>query len=426
MKILLVIIMALLNVNQHLNSCHLELFQSRDFELAIRGGANAGKTYSIADKLLFQPVVQPGVELKALVVRKTLPRLRTSTLEIIQKRAKLFGMPFNLNQNSMIARCGKMKWIFTSLNNKDDWDKIKSMTDIDFVWCNEVPELREDDYEMLLTRIRGGKGSFAQMITDFNPIGKTSWVFKRLYQKNIGNAKKLKYTILDNPWASKDEIKRLMATGKHNKNFYKIYFEGEWGELEGIIYQWDIACKTEGQKGMSWEEIINPDEIFYGGDFGYTVNPATLVRIYRKGNDFWVEEVFYETGLTNPGIAKLVIKAGAEEADSYWDAAEPKSIQELCDLGINAKPCDKGPDSVRAGIDFLISKNIYIIDGSENIVAEQKSYIRKQDKDGNNLTEPVKYMDHTLDGIRYGIFTHCRGEEGAFEMPDVGVRDIWG
>ena len=35
-------------------------------------------------------------------------------------------------------------------------------------------------------------------------------------------------------------------------------------------------------------------------------------------------------------------------------------------------------------------------------------------------------MDHTLDGIRYGIFTHCRGEEGAFEMPDVGVRDIWG
>lgn len=412
MNIILAILMIFLNVNQYLNSNHLELFQSRDFELAVRGGANAGKTYSIADKLLFQPVVQPGIPLKVVVVRKTLPRLRTSTLDIIEKRAKLFRMPFNLNQNSMIAQCGKMQWIFTSLNNKDDWEKIKSMTDIDFIWCNEIPELREIDYEMLLTRIRGGKSSFAQMVTDFNPIGKTSWVFKRLYQKNIGNARKLKYTVLDNPWASEAEVKRLKATGKHNKNFHLIYFKGEWGELEGIIYDWDIACKTREQEeaGLSWMEIINPDEVFYGGDFGYSVNPAYLGRIYRKADEFWVEELIYEIGLTNPMLAEKVKAHGADEGDSYWDSSEPKSIQELNYLGINAKPAQKGPDSVRAGIDFLQSKTIHIIDGSENIVNEQKAYVRKQDKDGNNLIEPVKFNDHAMDGTRYGIFTHCHSE----------------
>jgi len=417
--------METLNLNQHLNPNHAELFGSTDFELVVRGGANAGKTYSIADKLLMQPILQPNVPLKALVVRKTLPRLKASTIEIIEKRARLFKLPFSLNKMDMVANVGNMRFIFTSLNNKDDYEKIRSMTDIDFIWCNEVPELNEDDYELLRTRIRGGKSSFSQFITDFNPIGKTTWVFKRLFQKNVGNARKLKYTILDNPWASKDEIERLKETKIHNPNFYLIYFEGEWGELEGVIYNWDIACKTEEQESKSWEEIINPDEIFYGGDFGYSVNPAVLIRIYRKADEFWVEELLYETGLTNPPLAKKVITANADKGDSYWDCAEPKSIQELCDLEINAKPCEKGPDSVRAGIDYLQSVKIHIIDGSENIVDEQKGYVRKKDKDGNNLPEPVKFMDHTMDAIRYGIYTHMKQSVGAFAIPEVGVRDIW-
>ena len=409
------------NLNQHLNPNHVELFGSTDFELVVRGGANAGKTYSIADKLLMQPILQPSVPLKALIVRKTLPRLRSSTMEIIEKRAKLFRLPFNMNQNTMRAHIGNMIFDFTSLNNKDDYDKIRSITDVDFIWCNEVPELNEDDYEMLRTRIRGGQSSFGQFISDFNPIGKTTWVFKRLFQNNVGNPRKLKYTILDNPWASKEEIERLKETKTNNPNFYKVYFEGEWGDLKGVIYDWDIVCKTEEQekKSTPWRDIINPDEIFYGGDFGYSVSEAAFVRIYRKADEFWVEEVFYETKLTNPDIASKIIKADAQRDASYWDCAEPKSIQELSDLGINVLPCEKGPDSVRAGIDYLQALKIHIIDGSEHIVDEQKSYVRKTDKDGNNLPEPVKFEDHTMDAIRYGIFTHMKNSGPAFGVSKV-------
>lgn len=386
------------NLNQHLNPNHAELFGSTDFELVVRGGANAGKTYSIADKLLMQPILQPNVPLKALIVRKTLPRLRSSTIEIIEKRAKLFKLPFNLNQNTMRAHIGNMIFDFTSLNNKDDYEKIRSMTDVDFVWCNEVPELNEDDYELLRTRIRGGQSSFAQFITDFNPIGKTTWVFKRLFEKNIGNARKLKYTILDNPWASQQEIERLKATRNYNLNFYNIYFEGEWGELEAIIYSWDIVDRPPG----------NPDEIFYGGDFGYSIDPAAYIKIYRKADEFWVEEIFYEKGLTNPAIARKIKEHGSDRSISYWDCAEPKSIQELYDLKVNVLPCEKGPDSVRAGIDYLQSKDIHIIDGSENIIRECRSYVNKTDKDGNYLPEPINFNNHTMDGIRYGVFTHMK------------------
>ena len=401
------------NLNQHLNPCHADLFGSCDFELVVRGGANAGKTYSIADKLLLQSVFQPTAPLKALIVRKTLPRLKASTIEIIEKRAKLFQLPFDLNKNDMVAECSNMRFVFTSLNNKDDYEKIRSMTDIDFVWCNEVPELNEDDYELLRTRIRGGASTFAQFISDFNPIGKTSWVFKRFFQKNVGNARKLKYTILDNPWASPDEVARLQETKINNPNFYTIYFEGEWGELDGVIYNWDIVEAAPD----------NPDEIFYGGDFGYTVNPSVIVRICRKGDEFWLEEVLYEKGLTNPQLAECMFDVEAQTADSYWDSAEPKSIQELVDLGVRgAKPAEKGPDSVRAGIDYLQSLKIHIIDGSENIINEQKGYVRRKDKDGHSLPEPVKFMDHTMDATRYGIFTHMKTAGPAFGIASRDCR----
>lgn len=412
MKTILIVLMMIVNLNQHLNPNHIELFQSADPELVVYGGANAGKTYSIADKLLYQSVWQNDRPLKALIIRKTFPALRVSALEIIEKRAALFNMPFILNKADWIAKCYNMTFIFQSLNNKDDYEKLHSQTDIDFIWLNEIIQLREPDYEECLRRMRGGKSKFEQIIIDFNPIGKTSWIYQRFFERNIGDAKKLRYTILDNHpnylalEKTQRELQRLKATKKHNKNYYDIYFLGLWGELEGIIYDWDVKESPPD----------NPDEIFYGGDFGYSVDPAVLLRIYRKSNEFWLEELVYETGLTNQALGRKMKVNGVKEDDvSYWDCAEPKSIQELCDMGFNAKPCEKGPDSVIAGIDFLQEQTIHIIDGSEKTSIEQRSYVRQQDKDGNWLPKPIEYNNHAMSAARYGIHTHCKRQIGISE-----------
>lgn len=397
------------NLNQYLNPNHMELFQCTDAELIVYGGADAGKTYSISDKLLCQSVWQSDRPIKILVIRKTFPALRVSVLEILEKRAKLFNMPFRLNAGTWIAKCGNLTFVFQSLAFKEDYEKLRSQTDIDFIWLNEVHQLREPDYDECIRRLRGGESRYEQIISDFNPIGKTSWVYDRFWARNVNNVKKLRYTIMDNHPSflatdkAQREIARLEATKNHNMNLYNIYFKGEWGELEGTIFDWDVVAKPEGK---FWDEII------YGGDFGYSVDPAFLGRIYRKANEFWVEEVIYETGLTNQGLGREMKKKGVEKnVVSYWDSAEPKSIQELSEMGFNAKPCEKGPDSVRAGIDFLQSLKIHIIDGSENIVKEQRSYLRQQDKEGKFISAPIDYNNHAMSGIRYGIHTHCKSME---------------
>ncbi len=394
------------NIEPLLNPNHGAILSSQSPELLVYGGAGAGKSYSIADKLLLQPIIQPTKKLKALVIKKTFPSLRSTALDILIKRAETLHIPLYLNKAEWTAQVYGMKIHFQSLNNSEDYQKLKSMTDIDFEWINELPELRETDYDECLRRLRGGQSDYEQMVADFNPIWKKSWVFKRFFERNIGNVEKLRYTIMDNhPDYLKLEktqryIERLKATKDYNPNYYKIYFLGEWGELEGVIYDWDIVP----------EAPANPDEIFYGGDFGYSVDPAALARIYRKGGEFWLEEVIYETGLTNIQLAKKIKSRGVDvNADEYWDSAEPKSIEELKNEGLNAKPSLKGPDSVRAGIDFIKEQTVHIIDGSTNIINEQKGYIWKRDKDGNALNVPIGINDHMMSGIRYGIYTHCRG-----------------
>ena len=106
-------------------------------------------------------------------------------------------------------------------------------------------------------------------------------------------------------------------------------------------------------------------------------------------------------------VDKLNAAGGVNGQPIYFDAAEPKSIDELRHEGIAAVPCDKGPDSVRSGIDFLKSKHIHIVEGSSNIYKEMSGYCWRKDKSGNPLPEPVKFDDHLMDAIRYGIFTRC-------------------
>ena len=391
-----------LNLNQVLNAKHSALFKSTDRELLCYGGAGAGKSYSIADKLFLQGILNPTERQKIVVVRKTLASLRKTVIDIIERRAEALHRPFQTDRSSWIARCGNQTWLFTGMNNREDYQKIKSLTDVNFIWVNELTEMREDDYRELSLRLRGerskGPLGFRQMISDFNPIGKTSWIFERFWERLPAAARKLRYTVLDNPWADPEYIEQLRRSAEDDENFYKIYFLGEWGELKGIIFNWDIVPLPD----------IKFDEMFYGGDFGYTIDPAALVKIYRKADEYWVQEKIYETGLTNPALAVRSREEGVGPwDDTYWDSAEPKSIQELCDAGLNAKPSLKGPDSVRATIDFLKSKKVHVVDGSPNLEREVKSYIWKKDKDGRNLPVPIGINDHAIKATGYGIYTHA-------------------
>lgn len=396
-KILILILSMLINANELINPHHRDLHQCTDPVIFVRGGTGSGKTYTISDKLHIQSIQQKDKKLKSLIVRKTFPSLRTSTLDILTKRAEAFGLEWKINKSEWIARSLNHTFVFQSLNNEEDYKKLKSITDVDFIWPNEINELREYDFKILRTRLRGGQSWFSQIIGDFNPTSKYHWLYDVINIQGLG--KEFLLNIDTNPWADPALIEFVDSTKDTDPNFYKIMKLGEWGELEGLIYNWDVVPLPD----MAFDEII------YGGDFGYSVDPAAFIKIYRKADEFWVEQLIYENGLTNPMLADRMNSVGVNKNDfQYWDCAEAKSIQELRDRGFNAKPCEKGADSVRFGIDYLKDLNIHIVEGSLDIIKEARGYIWKKDKDNNSLNVPLKFNDHAMDAIRYAIHTHCK------------------
>lgn len=416
---ILLLIMSTINVNldAQLNLKHRAIFESKAEELLVYGGAGAGKSYSIADKLLMQAIFQPDKNIKVLVIRKTFPSIRATCLQILEKRATALRLPWELNKSDWVARCANVTLEFQSLNGKDDFEKLKSRTDIDFVWINELMELREADYEEILRRLRGGESDYQQVISDFNPTDKFSWVYVRFFEKDVNHVQKLKYTVLDNHDAylatekARRYIARLDATAESNPNAYNVYRLGEWGSLEGVIFaDWDVQpLPDEGSF-----------EIFYGGDFGFTVDPAAVIKIYRRGDELWLQECIYQTGLTNQDLAAKM-HADPEidvTAESYWDASEPKSIEELYQAGINAHPASKGPDSVRAGIDLLLSLKVHIVPGSEHLIREARSYCWATDKNGIPTSKPADFNNHGMDATRYGVWTKLKD---GFRIPRIAA-----
>jgi phage terminase large subunit len=284
----------------------------------------------------------------------------------------------------------------------DDSDKIKSIAGLTGLWLEETTEFSEPDFTQLDIRLREPGPGYHQIIMTFNPDEAAGpWLKRRFFDNLDPDTTVHISTIEDNPIAEMREAYRKRLDLIRDKTARDIYRFGIWALAKGVIFNWDIVPVPPA----------NPDAIFFGGDFGYSVDPAALIKIYRKANEYWLEEIIFQTGLTNQDLAR---KAKLDprfdkRLPSYWDAAEPKSIEELFREGLNVLPSIKGQDSVRAGIDFLRSLKIHIVEGSENIKAEARSYRYKVDKNGDPLPDPIDYKDHAMSATRYGIVTHMRG-----------------
>ena len=164
------------------------------------------------------------------------------------------------------------------------------------------------------------------------------------------------------------------------------------GEAEGLIYKdWKTISEIPHEARLER----------YGLDFGYTNDPTAIVAIYRYNGGFILDEIAYLKGLSNKQIADILLNT--DKALVIADSAEPKSIDEIKQYGINILPAKKGQDSVRQGIQFVQSQKISVTQRSINILKEQRNYLWQTDKDGFSTKDPGVIYNHSMDAIRYGL-----------------------
>lgn len=253
------------------------------------------------------------------------------------------------------------------------------------LYGNEINHLKLDVWDELARRSE-------LVMADFNPTAQF-WLEKWLeYQENY---KVILSNHIDNLFLPDTERRKIEARAAKDPNFKRIHIDCEYGIYEGLVFPL-IEIVDQWPEGLAK---------VYGLDFGYTNDPTALIATSERGDDLYLDELIYMTGLTNRDIANLFESVGIKKNYDVIiaDSAEPKSIDEIRLSGYNIKPAIKGADSIKAGIDKMLQKNIKITKRSVNLIREFRNYSWVTDKLGNPTNKPIDGFNHGIDAVRYSV-----------------------
>jgi phage terminase large subunit len=363
-----------------------------------RGGTRSGKTYGacmVAAAWLLSGQYFNGKVWS--IVRETLPALKSSAyrdfLEILNKSG---GWKYvQHNKSDLTFSYGGRMVEFFSL---DDVNKVKSRKrDIcHIVECNEISY---DMFTQLMIRTK------EKMILDFNPNDFSVWMKSEIEDKRMplkGDVDLLVSTYKDNPHLTKPEIENIEYLAQVDPDLWQVFGLGEYGQVKDIIFP-------------KWTETPFPEDcdyVYVGIDFGFSFDPASVTLVGKSGNNIYLKELIYETGLLNLDIYNQIVELGCDNISMVADSAEPKSIAELNSYGLEVARAVKGADSIRSGISLMKTYKIHIDPMSVNIKKEFNVYKWSSKKAGT----PVDRYNHSIDGIRYVITKHFKRDSGFSTM----------
>lgn len=381
------------------NDAYKPLFKDwKRFDVAF-GGSGSGKSVAVVQRYIYRLLTIPGYNL--LVTRKYGVTNRFSTFALFNQIIANWNMEklFTVNKTDLtITAVNGNQVLFLGL---DSQDKIKSITFktgiLQAVWMEEANEFEEGDLMQLNLRLRGSSAIPFQITVTFNPVSAFHWLKSYFFDSGLDDCTILKTTYLDNKFidaAYKAQLDNLTGTAR------QVYALGEWGVTEGLVF-----------KSFGTAEIpSNAKRYAIGLDFGFSSDPAALIDVFTRGDEIYFDEVIYQTGLTNADLSTVMKSNGVDRYSKIiGDSAEPKSIEDLHRAGWNIHPAKKGPDSVRFGLDFMMSKKLFITPKSKNLLKEFYSYTWRQDKNGKWLPEPVDAFNHGIDAARYVCLDMARG-----------------
>lgn len=349
-----------------------------------QGGTRSSKTYSILQVLILKMLGTGGQTLS--IARKTMPALKSSVMRdffTILNELGLYDESSHNRADNTYHLHGNLIEFFSL-----DQPQKKRGAKRDYLFMNEANEFTFEDFTQLSLR------TTKQIFLDYNPSDEFHWIYDKVVPRN--DCTFIKSTYKDNPFLGIETVQEIERLREMDANLWKVFGLGERGTSEGRIF-------------TNWQECEffpdNWNEAVYGLDFGYNV-PSALVRIYQKEDAIWVDEMLYETRLTNSDlIERLKHLVFPRTSQIYADAAEPDRIDEIHKAGFNIHPADK---SVKDGILELKQRKVFVTRSSVNLWKEYRTYSYQQDKAGRWLDDPVKFNDHAIDALRYGVKTSVK------------------
>ncbi|MGX6988563.1 PBSX family phage terminase large subunit [Leuconostoc fallax] len=369
------------------------------------GGRGSTKSSFIAVMLML--MLEEDSNASAAVLRRVADTLRDSVVAQLKWAINKLGLSANWKATTSPL---EIKNIYTGqkiiFRGADDPEKIKSVKvdkgHIKFIWFEELSEFKA------AAGIRNikqslGRGGEQMFIFSFNPPkSQRNWTNEFVEQEKVRDdvlVHRSTYLTVPKTWLGNVFISEAKALKEVNPTAYEHEYLG----------------KVVGTGAEVFTNIINqriPDElaatfdtIYRGLDFGFGADPLGYVEFYYDSTRrrlYFVNEI-YKTGMKNRVAVEAIMKLNKDNNVVIADSAEPRTIAEFRDLGLNIQPAVKGPGSVEHGIKWLQDLNAIIIDPrrTPNIYREFSGYELEEDRMGNLRGEYPDHDNHTIDPTRY-------------------------
>lgn len=357
------------------------------------GSAGSAKSYFITQKLIIRGLNE---KIKILVCRRYGTTLRNSCFALFKEiltKWKIINLCNVNNSNMIITLPNGSEIIFLGL---DDETKLLSISGITCVFVEEVFEVPKDIVEQLNLRLRGGTKN-KQILMAWNPININSWLYS--FTKNLPeDAIYIHSTFRDNPFLDAQYIKQLESLYKTNPAKARVFCDGEWGvNPEGLV----LTNWTKQE--FDPMELAQTLEHRAGMDLGWVDKSAIIDSLYdRENKTIYVFNEFYKSGCQLSELATKIKEMNLQKCKIRVDAAEPRSIQYFKNEGINATPCSKGNDSVKAGLMFLQDNKIIVHPKCKSLITELENFSYIKSKITGEWTDDTTHeFSHAIDALRY-------------------------
>ena len=415
-----------------------ELFRSRDPELILEGGYQAGKTYPCLVKLhllhLRYPIWSLTVRKKKVdLVRTVIPDFENKVIERHPSDPESVVTSYGKNNPQWYDYPNGGRMV---LGGMDDSDKVLGSS-YDLIYFNQCEQASLDDWEKLRARCNGRSFRWItkngrlnhQLLGDCNPDASFHWIKAR---EKSGRVRVIKCTLKDNPmlyydgdWTAfgrkTDEDLQQSLTGIR----YQRGYLGKWVSAEGNVYEFD-----ENFHVIDTLPDIRTWRKYRGIDFGL-VHPFVCLWFAKEPDTgaLYCYREWRMTGMMVSDHAKKIKELSEGERISFTVADhDAEDNLTLNKAGVPTRLADKsilrGIEAVQRRLkarsiyflrDALVMKDTELVNQNKptSVIEEFGSYVHKplEQHIGNSEKDdiPIKENDDGLDVTRYIVSAIDKG-----------------
>lgn len=351
-------------------------------------------------------------KIRFLCCREFQNSIADSVHQTLRTQIEALGLEryYAITDKSIVSNTGS-EFIFKGLHSNTK--SIKSTEGIGVAWVEEAATVAKESWQDLTPTVFRNQN--AEIWVSFNPDQQTDPSSQMFIEHPIPSARVLKTSWRDNEHLPQTMLDEKDYLARVDPDSYAHVWEGEYR----------LHSDAQVLKGKYFIEAFEPQKEwqgpYFGADWGYSVDPSALIRMYVHERTLYIEHEAYAVGCEIDNLPALFDKV--PESRKYIcraDSARPETISYMQRHGFpRIQSAYKWSGSIEDGVEHLRSyERIVIHPRCIYAAQEARLWSWKVDKTtGDVLPDLVDKHNHLIcDSARYGLEPLIKRRDAAHKV----------